>query len=243
MQSVPQFKMENLTLHILSWITIDWAHTVQPLPTPPETPAGEWKSSVLNICPAFFLPMTPFNRQWRNVCNSENSGTVPCPRLFAQLWVHFLQLWPLPWADTVTCIRWGACIKEEERNTHEAPVKSLWDKKVDEASLVLPLVHLAWKEKENVFHEIMDGCWLRTEEITPPPQWAFPLIKIHYSIHCSKLLVNSSGLELEPIYKLCAQLKMPLNKPTNQWTMIIKQDNSQIVIVWSVARSFFLFVC
>lgn len=80
---------------------------------PPDIPAGEWKSSVLNFCPAFFLPMTPFNRQWRNVCNSENSGTVPRPRLFAQLWVHFLQLWPLPWADTVTCIRWGACIKEE----------------------------------------------------------------------------------------------------------------------------------
>lgn len=151
MHSVPQFKNGErdlwlCTFSVESPLIEHIQHSTGPPATPPDTYPGEWKSSVQNFCPAFFLPTTPFNRQCRNVCSSENSGTVPGPRLFAQLWVYFLQLWPLPWADTVTCIRWG-CRLERRRNMHEACVKCFWDKKVDKAWQGFPPVQFSMAKK------------------------------------------------------------------------------------------------
>lgn len=85
MQSVSKFKKRRfwpLAFHILSWLTVDWAHAAQH--SAPTTHSRHCKSSVLNVYPGF-LPMTPFNKQWRNVCNSGNSGTVSGSQLFAQL--------------------------------------------------------------------------------------------------------------------------------------------------------------
>lgn len=98
----PSSKKENLTFGSAHFelTQLIWAQTAQH--SAPTTHTGDWKSSVLNVCPGL-LPITPFYRLLRNACNSGNSGTVSCPQLLAQLYYHSLRLWPLPCADSYAC--------------------------------------------------------------------------------------------------------------------------------------------
>lgn len=110
-------KKENVTFGSAHFeLTHSWFEHMLHSTAPPTTHTGDWQCSVLNVCPGF-LPTTPFNKQGRNVRNSGNTGTVSGSQLFAQLWVHFLQLWPLPWADSYV-YQTGPCIKEEIHIEH-----------------------------------------------------------------------------------------------------------------------------